>query len=311
MTVYILFDTILVMIPLEVENLKKHYLSPFLRRKKFVLEDMSFSLPSGKITGFLGGNGAGKTTTLKCLFRLCRASGGRISFFGSENWDLSIKKRIGFLPENPYFYQHLTGLEFLQFYGRLSTSLSSKVLKDRCETLLKKMRLFDFRFHSLNKYSKGMLQKIGMAQALIHDPELIILDEPLSGLDPDGRNIISELMVEAYKEGRTIFFSSHLLSDVEKICNHLVILKDGKVLYEGAKSLLLEQFHKGVKIVFKDKEQLHTIEAENSLKAQEQIDTLRSRGCEIISVADHYSPLEDIFIALMSDSSGAVTSFKM
>lgn len=215
---------------LKVEGLRKKF-----RRSLFseteVLKGIHFSIPQGSITGFLGGNGSGKTTTMKCVLNLLRADEGKVSFFGDQTLSATISS-IGFLPENAYFYDYLTGSEFLSFYGELS-GLSRKDIKIRARQLLEQLGLFFAKDRKLRFYSKGMLQKIGLAQALIHRPRLVILDEPMSGLDPDARHTVSEILRMTAKDGASIFFSSHLLFDAERLCDRLVVLKDGKTYFEG------------------------------------------------------------------------------
>jgi ABC-2 type transport system ATP-binding protein len=178
---------------LEVEKLCKSYRKG-LGRTSLILKDVSFSIEAGRVTGFLGSNGAGKTTTIKCLLELALPDSGKIIFFEKGRLTPELKSNLGFLPERPYFYEYLTGEEFLKFYGQLSTSLKTKDLKERIQHLLKKVNLSHAGHRQLRTYSKGMLQRIGMAQALIHEPKFIILDEPMAGLDPDGRIEISKII---------------------------------------------------------------------------------------------------------------------
>lgn len=224
--------------PLVVKDLKKSYSVGWFGKKRPVLKGVNFSVEKGKITGFLGANGAGKTTTLRCLLGLAYADSGSISFFGNSKLSLSVKKRIGFLPERPYFYEHLTGVEFLRFYSKLSGDTASQ---KKIDELIERVDLTHSKDQQLGEYSKGMLQKIGIAQALIHDPEFLIFDEPMSGLDPDGRYYLSEIIRQCGNEGRTVFFSSHLLPDAEKLCQNLVILKDGSVVYQGGVESFMDQ----------------------------------------------------------------------
>lgn len=226
---------------LKVENLKKSFKKGFIPKTQQVLKGISFKLEPGTITGFLGANGAGKTTTMKCLLGLAFPDSGDIRFFGDQVLGPEVKRRIGFLPERPYFYEYLTGSEFLRFYGQLSGDFTRNDLNSRIEHLLKRVDLWHAKDKKLRAYSKGMLQKIGVAQALIHKPELVILDEPKSGLDPDGRFYLSEIIKETAKEGASIFFSSHLLHDAEQLCQNLVIMKDGMVIYEGGTEALLKK----------------------------------------------------------------------
>ncbi|HMN69015.1 MAG TPA: ABC transporter ATP-binding protein, partial [Bdellovibrionales bacterium] len=168
---------------LDVENLRKSYSRGFIPRRTEVLKGLSFSVPAGLVTGFLGANGAGKTTTMRCVLGLDYADSGKIEFFGGP-LDAAARKRLGFLPERPYFYEHLSGVEFLTFYAQLTANWTRADLRARILNLLRRVDLEFAKDRPLRTYSKGMLQKIGLAQALIHEPELVILDEPMSGLDP-------------------------------------------------------------------------------------------------------------------------------
>jgi len=226
---------------LKVENLKKSFKKGFIPKSQQVLKGISFKLEPGTITGFLGANGAGKTTTMKCILGLAFPDEGDIRFFGDQELGPEVKKRIGFLPERPYFYEYLTGSEFLRFYGQLSGDFTRNDLNARIEHLLKRVDLWHAKDKKLRAYSKGMLQKVGVAQALIHKPDFVILDEPKSGLDPDGRYYLSEIIKETAKEGACVFFSSHLLHDAEQLCQNLVIMKDGLVIYEGRTDALLKK----------------------------------------------------------------------
>src|SRR6185312_3622730 len=169
---------------LQVRDLKKSYKRGFIPKPTLVLKGLNFSVPEGTITGFLGANGAGKTTTMRCILGLDYPDSGEIELFG-QPLSLESKRRLGFLPERPYFYEHLTGVEFLEFYANLTCKWKKQVLRDRIDELLKRVDLDFAKNRPLRTYSKGMQQKLGVAQALVHDPELVILDEPMSGLDPD------------------------------------------------------------------------------------------------------------------------------
>ena len=283
---------------LEVKNLKKSYKKGFIPKKEEVLKGVSFSIKQGTITGFLGGNGAGKTTTMKCLLELAFPDEGEISYFDGQPISSEVKKKIGFLPERPYFYEYLTGYEFLRFYGELSTELKKKDLRQRITTLLKKVDLYFAKDRLLKQYSKGMLQKIGLAQALVHSPEFVILDEPMSGLDPDGRYYLRELILQTSKEGASVFFSSHLLHDAELICKDLVILKSGQVIYEGSTQNLLKGVVKNVEIVYEKNGVRQNFTCEKGGVLQEKIDELRKEGFDILSVKAEKASLEKAFISM-------------
>ncbi|UCF81566.1 MAG: ABC transporter ATP-binding protein [Acidobacteriota bacterium] len=215
-------------IALRLEDVHKALGRGFLPRKRPVLKGVSFDVHEGEIFGFLGPNGSGKTTTIKTALNLLRLDRGRIELFGVPHTRPSARRRIGFLPENPYFYDYLTGLEFLKFYGALA-GLSAPERRARSGELLERIGLADAASLALRKYSRGMLQRVGLAQALIADPDLLLLDEPLAGLDPFGRKDVRDLLVELRDRGKTVFFSSHILADAEMLCDRVGILRDGRV----------------------------------------------------------------------------------
>lgn len=282
---------------LKVTELRKSYKRGFIPKSYEVLKGVSFTLPPKGITGFLGGNGAGKTTTIKCILGLAYQNSGEISFFGGSHINEHVKSRIGFLPERPYFYEYLTGVEFLRFYGELSTKLNRAAMNDKIEKLLKRVDLFHARDKKLNEYSKGMLQKIGMAQALIHDPELIILDEPMSGLDPDGRYYITEIIREMAREGRSVFFSSHLLPDAEAICERLVILKGGVVTYEGGLEEFLQKMGDAAIINYLQGGHKMNLRVEDDHELQKKLSELINNGAKIESIKKDRN-LEQAFIKM-------------
>lgn len=279
---------------LKVTELRKSYKKGFIPKRQEVLKGISFTVEPGVITGFLGGNGAGKTTTMKCLLGLAFPDSGKIEFFGGQALCSVVKKRIGFLPERPYFYDYLTGEEFLRFYSALTGRVSSKQLRSRIDYLLNKVDLMHAKDKKLKDYSKGMLQKIGLAQALIHEPEFIILDEPMSGLDPDGRMYISDIISETAKEGTGVFFSSHLLHDVERLCKKLVIIKDGIVRYEGDTEGLLEQMGNASVITYLENHKKITERVESIEDLQKKLDELRKSHSSILEIRQDRS-LEQAF----------------
>lgn len=282
---------------LKLTDLKKSYKMGFIPKEHEVLKGVSFSLPPRTITGFLGGNGAGKTTTIKCILGLAYPTSGEIQFFNGQPLNEEVKARIGFLPERPYFYEYLTGIEFLQFYGELSTKLKRQPLLDRIEKLLKRVDLYHAKDKKLGEYSKGMLQKVGIAQALIHDPELVILDEPMSGLDPDGRYYLAEIIREMARDGRSVFFSSHLLPDAEALCQRLVILKGGRVSYEGGLEEFLNQVGDAAVIRYLKNGKRETLRADDEEALQKKLHELMSQGAKIESVHKDRN-LEQAFIKL-------------
>jgi ABC-2 type transport system ATP-binding protein len=276
-----------------------------------VLCGVSLTVPRGGIYGFLGPNGAGKTTTLKIVTGLLFPDGGQIEVLGRPLSDASIRGRMGFLPETPYFYDYLTGGELLLFLGRLLGAPPGR-LRSQIPLLLKAVGLEGKEKVQLRKYSKGMLQRIGLAQALLNEPELVILDEPMSGLDPVGRREIRDLILDLKRQGKTVFFSSHILADAEMICDRVAILVRGRVVREGHLEELL-----GSEVRFWDvtlagapgfvppqecqflaqrgAQLFVRVDREETL--QEVIDSARSAGAAVLGVLPHKASLEDIFLS--------------
>ena len=283
---------------LEVKNLKKSFRAGVFSNKKEVLSQINFFVSKTVTTGFLGANGSGKTTTLKCLLSLIPIDSGEISFFDGKPLSRSVLRKVGFLPEQPWFYDYLTGEELLIFYGQLSVDLKLADLKSRARSLLKKLDIYSAKDRKIKTYSKGMLQKVGIAQALIHNPEFVILDEPMAGLDPDSRLYVGELLQELAHQGVTVFFSSHLLYDVERLCQDLVVLKNGKVVYAGSVQKLLDRIKGRRQIVFLEKEKKHTIIAESLEDCQNRIDQLRKKSCVILDVHLDKKSLEQAFMQI-------------
>lgn len=218
---------------IEARNLCKDRVSNFLRKRYRVLDGLNLEVPEGCTFGLVGPNGAGKTTSIKLLLGLLRADGGTAQVLGRTAGDPLALKQIGYLPETPYFYSHLTGREFLDFSGNLF-GLDSATIKSRSETLLKRVSLQKAADERTGKYSKGMLQRLGIAQSLINEPRVLFLDEPMSGLDPLGRMDMRKILMELKAEGRTIFFNSHLLPDVALLCDRVGILHNGKLVAQSA-----------------------------------------------------------------------------
>ncbi|MGI6393550.1 MAG: ABC transporter ATP-binding protein [bacterium] len=213
--------------PIEVKNITKTFRHPMKMWEKVVaVKDFSFSVQSGEIVGFVGHNGAGKTTAIKMIMGFIAPDSGEISVFGQKPGNREARYKIGFLPERPYFYSELTAMDVLKYFGKLS-GLKGTNLIDKAEKVLRRVGIYDDRNRNLSGYSKGMLQRIGLAQALIHDPELIIMDEPMSGLDPIGRREVKEIIRSLKKEGKTVIFSSHILSDIENLSDRVLIIENG------------------------------------------------------------------------------------
>jgi ABC-2 type transport system ATP-binding protein len=279
-----------------------------------VLRGVSFSVGRGEIFGFLGPNGAGKTTTLKILIGLIRQTSGRADLFGLPAGNVDVHRRIGFLPESPYFYDYLTAEEFLQFYGRLA-GLEGADLSQRVTSMLELLGLLEARNRQLRKFSKGMLQRVGLAQALIHDPELVILDEPMSGLDPLGRKEIRDVILHLRERGKTVFFSTHIIPDVEMICDRVAVIVKGEVVAAGrvdelvghGRTRSIEVACEGLrkdkldelqglasKVVERGAQCLIVLPEPDRL--DEVIVGIRSRGGRLISVTPHKGSLEELFV---------------
>jgi ABC-2 type transport system ATP-binding protein len=225
---------------IRVERLKKEFRQGFWMRRVLAVKDISFQVDRGDIFGFLGPNGAGKTTTIKMLTGLISPSSGRAELFGDAVPSRRALGRIGFLPENPYVYPYLTPAEFVVLCGRLS-GLGARAARDRTRQVLDQVGIAYAADRPVRRLSKGMLQRTGLAAALVADPELLILDEPMSGLDPIGRKEVRDLIVEERRRGRTIFFSTHILNDVESLCDRVAILRKGEVVVSGRIADLLRR----------------------------------------------------------------------
>src|SRR5437868_11042483 len=214
-------------------ELTKDFAVGFWRKRPYrALDRLTLDVAPGEVFGFLGPNGAGKTTTLKLLMQLVYPTSGRAEILGRPLGDLSVKRRLGYLPENPYFYDYLTAEELLAYFAALF-GYSRGECRARAARLLDEVGIAGERRLQLRKFSKGMLQRVGIAQALVNDPELVILDEPMSGLDPLGRREVRALILRLRDRGCTVFFSSHVLSDAEALCNRVAILAKGRLVTAG------------------------------------------------------------------------------
>jgi ABC-2 type transport system ATP-binding protein len=288
---------------LEVSHLVKDFILPLSRKKVRAVDDLSFTVNEGGIIGFLGSNGAGKTTTLKMIMELIFPTSGFVKIFGRPNSELSIKEKIGFLTERPYFYDYLTGREFLKFCGQLysdSTHLS------RIDGLLEEVGLSHAADRPLRRYSKGMLQRVGIAQAIINNPKLLILDEPMSGLDPDGRAEMGQLILNSHKKGATVLFSTHLLPDVEHLCDRVIMINKGKLVVESPVSELLNSYSKGFEVDLSPKKTQFRDLEKNVYKTDEELQRALSeaigRGDKVIRVSPGRPSLEEVYMKLKSQS---------
>ena len=301
---------------IEVSNLHYTYRTPFSLRAIPALCGVDFAVHRGEVFGFLGPNGAGKSTTIRLLLGLLKPKQGEISLMGGRPGDVEVMRRIGYLPENPWFYRHLTGRELLVFFGSLFGVSSPE---DRAEELLRKVGLLDFADVPVGKYSKGMVQRIGFAQALVNDPEVLILDEPMSGLDPIGRHKMKEWMLELREAGKTIFFSTHILPDVESLCDRVALLVKGKIVKVG----MVRDFtvvEDRVQIRVQDNGTGEEILSPLCHKAYRQggelvlevdgkdtdriVDVIRENKWHIVSVIPAFKSLEEAFAEVVSNEGG-------
>lgn len=280
---------------LEVQNLKKSFRHPWTLQPIPVIKDLSFQIPEKTIVGFLGSNGAGKTTTIKCILNLLTYNSGDIQILGQHHNSSSVRKQIGFLPERPYFYNYLTAEEFLKFYGQLSLSVPAKTLKNRIDELLEMVGLAHAKKQFLREFSKGMLQRVGMAQAIIHQPKLLILDEPLAGLDPDGRMQMSKVIRQIRDMGTTVFFSSHLLDDVDRLCQHLVVIRKGELAYSGEKEGFVYSKNQSFHITYQLEDKYYEEDVENLGSLQKRIDELRGGQAHLLDIRSNKPNLEEAF----------------
>ena len=216
----------------DIQHLHKEFPTPFRTKKVEAVKDVSIQIKEGEVYGLIGPNGSGKSTTMKALLGLVAPTSGTCSIFGRNSRKTDSRNDVGFLPENPYFYKHLTGAETVRFYGKLC-GLSGKSLEEKVSELLNLVGLENAADRRLGGYSKGMLQRIGLAQAIVQDPKLVILDEPTAGVDPVGSREIRDLVIALRERGKTVFLCSHLLEQVQEVCDHVGIIFEGRMVREG------------------------------------------------------------------------------
>jgi ABC-2 type transport system ATP-binding protein len=217
---------------IKTEGLSKTYVRGLRQRKVLALNNLNLTVADGEIFGFLGPNGAGKSTTIKLLCDLIRPSSGRATILGRDVREPAARIHIGYLPENPSYFGFLTAWELLEFHGKIH-GMSAGPIRERGEELLAMLKLIHAAHRQVRTYSKGMVQRVGIAAALIHDPRILIFDEPMSGLDPPGRKLVADLMLEMRDRGKVVFFSTHILHDVEVICDRIGIITDGELQFCG------------------------------------------------------------------------------
>jgi len=299
------------MAAIEILGLEKIYRVGFWKKRpKCALRPLHLTIEDGEIFGFLGPNGAGKTTTLKLLMSLIFPTSGKAKILGKDWTDPGVKAQIGFLPEQPYFYDYLTAGELLEYYAQLSGVLP-KERSERIRKVLGRVGLADVTGVQLRKFSKGMLQRVGIAQAILHDPKLVFLDEPMSGLDPMGRREVRDLIEELKQEGKTVFFSTHILSDAEALCDRVAIIHQGELRGVGAVADLTSSVHSRVEFVWQGTQvpaSLNALGAEchvtgdtvRAIVPEERqdatIDALRREGLRLVSVVPVRTSLEDYFV---------------
>src|SRR6202451_3389693 len=300
---------------IEIENLTKDYPFGFLHlKKKTSLEGLTMAVEDGEVFGFLGPNGAGKSTTIKLLVGLIFPTAGSARILGRPSSDIEMHRDIGYLPEQPYFYDYLTAAELLDYFARFH-DLTAAERRERVARLLKKVGLETAGKIQLRKYSKGMLQRVGLAQAILHDPQLVILDEPMSGLDPVGRREVRDIILELKNAGKTILFSTHILSDAEMLCDRVAVLVGGKLQGVGAPREIVSMEVQGMEILFElragtalppklleraphTRERYRIVVPEAEVYAA--LEQLRNCEARILSVTPLRPSLEDYFLKLVA-----------
>jgi ABC-2 type transport system ATP-binding protein len=300
---------------IDTEDLTKDYALGFWRKRPYrALDRLTLVVEPGEVFGLLGPNGAGKTTTLKLLLQLVFPTGGRAEILGRPVGDVSVRRRIGYLPENPYFYDHLSAVELLEYFGRL-LGIGAADRAARIPRLLDQVGLGAERRLALRRYSKGMLQRVGLAQALIGEPEVVFLDEPMSGLDPIGRRMVRELILGLRDRGTTVFFSSHILSDAEAVCGRVAILAAGhlvtsgrltdllafgikgwEVVVEGAEAAAIDRVRAVTTRVTPIAERRYAVELPATVRPDLVMADLVAAGASVVSINPLRDTLEDFFM---------------
>jgi len=270
---------------IHIENLTKDFPFGFRNLKLRAVEDLSLQIQDNQIFGLLGPNGSGKSTTIKVILGLLNPTRGRCEIFGVPSTKVQSRMDVGFLPEAPYFYRYLTGFEMVKFFARVC-GVDKKILKDRCREVIEWVGLAEAADRRVGTYSKGMLQRIGLAQALVHNPRLIILDEPTAGVDPVGSAEISELILKLKDQGKTVLLCSHLLAQVEDICDHVAILNRGKLILEGPVDELVR--HKGLQSLV-----VENLSEEAEAAARQ---ALEARGAKFVRIEQPQSSLSRVFL---------------
>lgn len=275
----------------EIRNLVKEFKTSFRRKPLRAVDDVSIRIMPGEVYGLIGPNGSGKSTTMKALLGLVAPSAGQCSIFGRDSMKVDSRDEVGFLPENPYFYKHLSGAETLRFYGKLC-GLGGRELEDRVSELLALVDLEGARDRRLGGYSKGMLQRIGLAQALVQEPRLVILDEPTAGVDPLGSRQIRDLILKLRDQGITVFLCSHLLEQVQEVCDRVGIIFRGKMVREGK----LEDL-----IAIEDQSEIVLQDASPELLNQISALVESTPGASVVRTGKPRTTLERLFLREISE----------
>ena len=286
---------------IEVINLNKSFDPGLFKPKNQVLKNVNFSVAQGKTTGFIGINGSGKTTTLKSILGFLFPDSGEILFFGGQKRCNEIFSKIGYLPERPYLPDFLSAEEFLKFHWHLNHGKGD--FAENRNRVLRAVNLEGVENKRLRFFSKGMLQRIGMAQALLHQPELLILDEPMSGLDPDGRMIMKDIIKSEQKKGTSIFFSSHLLGDMEELCSNVVVIDAGKILYQGEIAPLVLGVDSEFSIVSINQDKHIAEKVVTQLELQNELTAISNSGRQVIRVTPKQIGIEKAFSKLREGAS--------
>ncbi|MGK5087771.1 ABC transporter ATP-binding protein [Bdellovibrionota bacterium FG-2] len=281
---------------LEVTQVTQSFRSGFWLKRAQVLHSVSLTVPRGSVFGFLGPNGAGKTTLIQLIVGHRAPTSGSIKVAGYPALSREAKSRVGYLPERPYLYEHLTGEGILRYFGALS-GMTAQRLRERMPVVLELVGLSEAGKRELRKYSKGMLQRIGIAQAILHEPEFLVLDEPMSGLDPVGRKEMRELIAKLAREGHTVFFSSHVIPDVEAICDQVALIQKGHIVRSGPVSEFLSVGGGGrIELRYQyEKGGLVQVNLEGQKALDELLPQIVARGGQVISVTPERGSLEDLF----------------
>jgi ABC-2 type transport system ATP-binding protein len=298
---------------IEVKSLSKTFVKK-LTQKVDALRNVSFSMSEGEVLGFIGPNGAGKSTTIKIMMGLLKPSSGETSFFGEKSDNHVARKRVGYLAENPAYYDYLTPRELLQFVG-INYAIPETTLKEKVKNVLRLIELENAADRPIRSLSKGMVQRIGIGQTLVHDPELYIFDEPMSGLDPLGRSLVAEIILDLKKRGKSVFFSTHIIHDVERICDKAVILLDGEVRFVGAVKSVIDESFSSYEVVLRNRlsEESIMFEPSMAIKVFQESDHTRisipkyslkdffktAPNIEILSIEPERKSLEKIFLELV------------